>query len=134
MRHFPFLDICHIHLRATKIMTLQIVPVNAPILCHILNSLTHCNAQIKKKFRTYRKRGSSILLVLAIIIRDAGYREHYSRRPPSQRRLCRHRCITTLSPDVTRNELGALPSQTSHRLKLSSPVLRFDSAWKSGLY
>ena len=36
---------------------------------------------------------------------------------------CRHRCITTLSPDVIRNELGALPSQTSHRLKLSSPVL-----------
>ena len=35
----------------------------------------------------------------------------------------RHRCITTLSPDVTRNELGALHSQTSHRLKLSSPVL-----------
>ena len=37
------------------------------------------------------------------------------------RRVGRHRCITTLSPDVTQNELGALPSQTSHRLKLSSP-------------
>ena len=95
-------------------------------LSHIKLFKTHCNAQIEKKifFRTHRKRGSFILLLLAIIIRDAGYREHYIRRPPSQRRLCRHRCITTLSPDVTRNELGALPSQTSHRLKLSSPVPR----------
>ena len=33
------------------------------------------------------------------------------------------RCITMPSPDVTRNELGALPSQTSHRRKLSSPDL-----------
>ena len=29
------------------------------------------------------------------------------------------------SPDVTRNELGALPSQTSHRRKLSSPALNY---------
>ena len=42
---------------------------------------------------------------------------------------CRHRCNTTLSPDVTRNELGALPSQTSHRLKLSSPGLEDDRQW-----
>ena len=40
MRHVPLLDICHIHLPVTKIITLQIVPVNAPILCHILNSLS----------------------------------------------------------------------------------------------
>ena len=123
MRHIPLLDICHIHLPVTKIMTLQIVPLNAPILCHILVAILkiHCNAQIEKKFRTHRKIGSSILLLLAMIIRDAGHREHYSRHPQSQRCLCRQRCITTLSPDVTRNELGALPSQTSHRLKLSSP-------------
>ena len=39
------------------------------------------------------------------------------------RRVGRQRCITTLSPDVTRNELGTLPLQMSHRLKLSSPAI-----------
>ena len=105
--------------------------------CKCTNSLSHtklfktlCNAQIKK-IRTHRKRGSSILLLLAIIICDAGYREHYSRRPSSQRRLCRHRCITTLSPDVTGNELGALPSQTSHRPKPSSPAVGSPILWET---
>ena len=67
--------------------------------------------------------------VINRLLREAGYRERYSRRPQSQRRLCRHHCITTLSPNVTRNELGALPSQTSHRLKQSSPILHVLGMW-----
>ena len=81
----------------------------------------HRIEQIEKRFsHTDRKGEASFYLLLAIVIRDAGHREHYSRRPQTQRRLCRHRCITTLSPDVTGNGLRALASQTSHRLKLSS--------------
>ena len=133
MHHVPPLDICHIHFPVTKNNEV----VNCTCKCtnslsHIKLFKTHCNAQIEEKFRTHRKRGSSILLVCTSHHNTWYWSwEHYSRRPQSQSRLCKHRCITTLSPDVTRNELGALPSQTLHRLKLSSPVLNqhFPSNW-----
>ena len=123
MCHVPPLDICHIYLHGTNNNDVAIALVNASILYHILHtsSFTALHKQ-KKKFPIQTgKEEASFYLLLDIVIRDAGHREHYSRRPRSQRLSYRHRCITMPSPDVTRNELGALPSQTSHRLKLSSP-------------
>ena len=125
MCHVPPLDICHIYLHGTKNNDAAIALVNALILCHILNTLSFTALhKYKKDFSIQTgKEEASFYLLLAIVIRDPSHREHYSRHPQSRRRLCRHRCTTTLSPDVTRNGLRALASQTSHRLKLSSPDL-----------
>ena len=83
MRNGHPLNICHIHFPWHKNNDV------ANCTCKCTNSLSHTKhfklhriAQIEKRFfHADRKGRSSILLVLAIRIRDAGHREHYSIRP-----------------------------------------------------